>query len=532
MNAVYNFFHQVKPKIFIIFVISNCIICSAAESCPNLVSSVGLKLECYNGSVEIDCNGTMQPNTRVLPKCVQPYVAEPLSKYRYIYCRYNGQWDQTLFKCVAADISDGTIPVRTMETTMSKPVALPLSTGDNKPCDSPSLSPGRKCSVSSDKQLRLSCDCDTNYTLRTTEKEAYCIGGRWFPEVPKCVPLCPVLTSATVNFVSCTYGMSNVPCTEPAKPNTIVRIECKPSYVYVDPSSVFRSVVCRDDGTWDHPLYKCRPDCGLPYPGTEPLIIGGRRAKPNEVPWHVAVYRKEISGTKVGYRYICGGTIISPLLIVSAAHCFTDSTTGARLPAENYKIAVAKITVQYNNSDDDSETRIFGVTKLHIPDDYQGEEGSYHSDIALIELDSVITMSYKIMPICIDWSPPSNSKPPNIGTIAGWGTTENETVSDVLLIAQLPFISRNECRSVVHLTSRRFVNLPDKFCAGSLTGPSARQGDSGGGWMYQKDGHYFIYGTVSFRLLTGNSVTLFTGISFHLDWMDRIRKDVEQRRGH
>lgn len=48
-------------------------------------------------------------------------------------------------------------------------------------------------------------------------------------------------------------------------------------------------------------------------------IVGGRESVPNSWPWMVALFYNQ---TKLG----CGGSIINPSWIITAAHCFSECT--------------------------------------------------------------------------------------------------------------------------------------------------------------------------------------------------------------
>ena len=55
-----------------------------------------------------------------------------------------------------------------------------------------------------------------------------------------------------------------------------------------------------------------------------------------EVPWHVGVYRKS--------EQICGGTIVSERVVISAAHCFSMATDGNHeIDHKLYQVATGKI---------------------------------------------------------------------------------------------------------------------------------------------------------------------------------------------
>lgn len=54
-----------------------------------------------------------------------------------------------------------------------------------------------------------------------------------------------------------------------------------------------------------------------------------------KVPWHVGIYR-------VGTQ-ICGGTIISERLVISAAHCFSEATNYQHdIDVKRFQVAAGK----------------------------------------------------------------------------------------------------------------------------------------------------------------------------------------------
>ena len=60
-----------------------------------------------------------------------------------------------------------------------------------------------------------------------------------------------------------------------------------------------------------------------------------------EVPWHVGIYEK---GTQ-----ICGGTIISERVVITAAHCFSQATNNVhKIDYKNFKVAAGKFNRAIN----------------------------------------------------------------------------------------------------------------------------------------------------------------------------------------
>ena len=52
----------------------------------------------------------------------------------------------------------------------------------------------------------------------------------------------------------------------------------------------------------------------------ETRIIGGEHAEPGTWPWITSIRLRE------GAKHFCGGTIVAPKWVVSAAHCFEQVT--------------------------------------------------------------------------------------------------------------------------------------------------------------------------------------------------------------
>src|SRR5258708_35741052 len=56
----------------------------------------------------------------------------------------------------------------------------------------------------------------------------------------------------------------------------------------------------------------------VPPAGAVPLVVGGTPAAAGQVPWIVAIIRK---GQDAFQGQFCGGTVIAPQAVVTAAHC-------------------------------------------------------------------------------------------------------------------------------------------------------------------------------------------------------------------
>ncbi|KAF5269370.1 hypothetical protein FQA39_LY08762 [Lamprigera yunnana] len=335
--------------------------------------------------------------------------------------------------------------------------------------------------------------CKNNYKVNPTVKEVYplCMNGQWSQVPPTCERACPAIYSTKTTIVKCKYrGTPLKNCDDPVE-DTIANLACEP--LYEEPGiSNNPSRVCKD-GSWNYPVPQCLPICGQKRPLGVANVVGGTIAKENDYPWHVGIYNIDNS-------YLCGGSIISLKVIISAAHCFTDPN-GKLYGIENFKIAGGKYHREIND-ERDKDAQISLLQQIYIPERYKGTINNYEADIAVVVLRTAFKISQSIQPVCLDRTTEFEYlqlADNNVGVVVGWGYTDYEgNLSDELKEIYVPFRSYADCYDKVSVGFRKFLTF-DKICAGYLLqNQSVCRGDSGGGLAFEwNQNRYYIRGIVS-----------------------------------
>ncbi|XP_022162710.1 uncharacterized protein LOC111028389 isoform X2 [Myzus persicae] len=280
--------------------------------------------------------------------------------------------------------------------------------------------------------------------------------------------------------------------------------------------------VCQGKGKWLSNSEKLCINCGRLYIENELLTDDGIISMVGTAPWNAGIYK--FNKKNSNYNLLCGGSIISPNLIISAAHCFWQKGMSSKTISINdgqYKVAVGKYDRNISIIDNDF-TQIINVDIIHLKEGYYGPSGFHAEDIAVMVLKNRISFSNGVAPVCIDWNGKYNVVNGDQGKIVGWGKTDKDIPSPILLEASLPYIDHSSCRSMYTNGFELFVTI-DKFCAGSTSGQIAGKGDSGAGLCFLHSNSYYLTGVLSVKdPNTNNSVAVFTEVKYHIQWIREL----------
>ncbi|CAH2015457.1 unnamed protein product [Acanthoscelides obtectus] len=256
---------------------------------------------------------------------------------------------------------------------------------------------------------------------------------------------------------------------------------------------------------------------------TVPLIYGGRVPTEIEYPWVATLYRK------LGdiYLNVCGGTIISKRIILTAAHCATDED-GNVLAVNKYKVGVGKLYNKYQD-EKDTKAQYLNISNIISNEKYKGESRRYLGDIALFLTKEVVVLSEVVQPVCINNVNSIFLHVGDIGEIAGFGIDESGKPSQHIKVLKIPYKYEANCAVELPKEWADKYNLPDKMCAGfSNMSKSICRGDSGSGLVFKnfEDNRYYVHGIAS--LAPGSKGqcniqqnSLYTKVAFYFNFIDK-----------
>ncbi len=237
-------------------------------------------------------------------------------------------------------------------------------------------------------------------------------------------------------------------------------------------------------------------------------IVGGAVAPPGMAPWQVSLQR---SGGG-GWNHSCGGSLVHPSWVLTAAHCVDDVTPG-------------QVSVVHGTQSLSSGGERRSVTRLIVHENYVNAVRG--DDIALLRLSAPFSAERsEIVQL------QSRQLEANFGfagacsVVTGWGTTETRgraaarSLPDRLQAVDLPIVDNAVCNE----SYPGLIN-GGQVCAGYEQGTmDSCQGDSGGplvvpggptGWTQ--------IGIVSFGrgCARPGAYGVYTRVSYYIDWILR-----------
>lgn len=268
-------------------------------------------------------------------------------------------------------------------------------------------------------------------------------------------------------------------------------------------------------------LQPFRLGCGYRNPkGVAFETIGdvNGEAKFGEFPWMVGILKEEVVNFTVWTIYQCGGSLIHPRVVLTAAHCVSNR--------ENvYIIRAGEWDTQTRNEILKHQERKIKSIVIH-PDYYRA---ALYNDIALIFLEDQVILDQHIGIACL----PQQGAATVSGTscwASGWGRDQfgdHSQYQVILKKRELPFVNRNSCQSSLRTTRLgKYFLLHDSFvCAGGKRGIDTCQGDGGSPLVCPISNHperYHQIGIVAWGIGCGeNGIPgVYVNVALFRNWID------------
>ena len=231
------------------------------------------------------------------------------------------------------------------------------------------------------------------------------------------------------------------------------------------------------------------PKCGerqrLQKHSRQKRIVGGKDALPNSWPWQVELL---INGT----QHWCGGSIIHPRWISTAAHCVHRSTSSGRT-----EIRLG----EHNSKKLEGYEEIIQSDRVLIHPGYvqatNFTPGDY--DFALLRLERPATFYKRVGAVCLpDEDTTIGDDDGRNCFVTGWGhTIEQGKYSDVLQENRVPMVSKEVCNQNASYDG----TITERFICAGYEKANACQGDSGGPLVCQDGaGKWVLIGVVSWGI--------------------------------
>ncbi|KAG5871978.1 hypothetical protein JTB14_003103 [Gonioctena quinquepunctata] len=286
-------------------------------------------------------------------------------------------------------------------------------------------------------------------------------------------------------------------------------------------------VCCKAEDKSPQPLTTTPPPtpapkgCGYRHPNGIGFKITGNNeseAQFAEYPWMVALI-PHMGSSGSSQRPKCGGALIHPQAVITAAHCVLKKD-------DKYIIRAGEWDINRQIEPHPHQDVAVQNITLH-PEFYSG---ALYNDIAFLYLESPVNIAENVDVLCL----PTQNHQQNISIgrcySTGWGKDRfgKEGVYHIILKSvDLPIVPRDTCQNNLRETrlGKRFELHKSFMCAGGEKGKDSCNGDGGSPLVCPiegQQGRYYHAGIVAWGIGCGeeNIPGVYTNVASFREWID------------
>ncbi|KFD70986.1 hypothetical protein M514_02561 [Trichuris suis] len=228
--------------------------------------------------------------------------------------------------------------------------------------------------------------------------------------------------------------------------------------------------------------------CGIPAIAPKKMfpkemrnrIAYGWAARRNSLPWMAVILIREEQDTSCAGFLVDNGSGYQSDIVVTATHCVSSRT-------KNFPPSKVHVILGAHELKDVEPAMVYRPVKSYATHFYNYDNDD--NDITLLKLASPVNYTKEVSPICLPTKHTTNREV-NSCFAAGWGKTENGSLSKILKQTRVRVVPISECYH--HERGDRALCVREYY-----TRSMPCVGDSGSPLFCEIDGRYFALGVLS-----------------------------------